>query len=188
MDMKRKTCVIWNRKKFISRHITLPVRRNPYHRSLLTVVSAIPHLRFNLFFMNKAFITFLDPVVNRFTRQILPTVNSKYFLRIFFALSPFAHKKRTIERWSSAAQSPFWLLKSASEHAHERLLSRMSWSWAVLLPSENLLRPLQLFYSHLWPNYWLSLVVCPVPQLSSSVKKHLRSCGYHVHPSPFHLD
>jgi hypothetical protein len=23
---------------------------------------------------------------------------------------------------------------------------------------ENLLRPLQLFYSHLWPIYWLSLV------------------------------
>jgi hypothetical protein len=34
-------------------------------------------------------------------------------------------------------------------------------SWTVLLPSdtmENLLRLLQLFYFHLWPIYWLSLV------------------------------
>jgi hypothetical protein len=45
-------------------------------------------------------------------------------------------KKRTIERCSSVVvQSsntlPFWLLKPASEHAHVRLLPRLSWSWTV---------------------------------------------------------
>jgi hypothetical protein len=51
MAIKRKTCEIWTWKKmFISQHIlhqhwytcpiTIPVRRNPQHRSLLTVVSA----------------------------------------------------------------------------------------------------------------------------------------------------
>jgi hypothetical protein len=34
----------------------------------------------------------------------------------------------------SQARSPFWLLKPASEHAHARLLPRVSWSWTVLLP------------------------------------------------------
>jgi hypothetical protein len=34
---------------------------------------------------------FLDPVVNRFTRQTLPTIN--IYLCISFALSPFAHKE-----------------------------------------------------------------------------------------------
>jgi hypothetical protein len=61
LDIKRKTCDIrtFEKKTFISRHIlhqhwyTLPVRRNPQHRSLLTAVSAtsappfqpLPHQR-----------------------------------------------------------------------------------------------------------------------------------------------
>jgi hypothetical protein len=55
MDTERKTCHIRTWGKNVSRHIlnqhlytcliALPVRRNPQHRSLLTV----PHFRFNLF-------------------------------------------------------------------------------------------------------------------------------------------
>jgi hypothetical protein len=35
------------------------------------------------------------------------------------------------------ARSPFWLLKPACEHAHVRLLPRLSWNWTVLLPSDT---------------------------------------------------
>jgi hypothetical protein len=48
---------------------------------------------------------FLDPVVNRFTRQTLPTVNRNISLWISYTLSPFAHKKRTTERCSSVVHS-----------------------------------------------------------------------------------
>jgi hypothetical protein len=42
---------------------------------------------------------FLDPVVNRFTVQTLPTVNRKhFFMNISFALSTFAHKKKTAQQ------------------------------------------------------------------------------------------
>jgi hypothetical protein len=59
-------------KKFISRRIlhqhwytcpvALPVRRNPKHRRLLTVVSATSHLRFNLFVMSETFATKAEPL------------------------------------------------------------------------------------------------------------------------------
>jgi hypothetical protein len=64
--------------------------------------------------------------------------------------------------YTPEAQSPFWLLKPASEYSHARLLPRLSWSWTVLLPIDtykNLLHQLQLFYFYLWPIYWLSLVL-----------------------------
>jgi hypothetical protein len=39
---------------------------------------------------------------------------------------------------------------------------KLSWSWTVLLPSDiykiKPISPLQPFYFHLWPIYWLSLV------------------------------
>jgi hypothetical protein len=60
------------------------------------------------------------------------------------------------------ARLPFCLLKPASEHVHARLLPKLSWSWTVLLlviHIENLLCLLQLFYFHLWPIYWLSLII-----------------------------
>jgi hypothetical protein len=43
--------------------------------------------------------------------------------------------------------SPFWLLKPASEHAHARLLPRLSWSWTVLLPSDTHRKPINIHYS-----------------------------------------
>jgi hypothetical protein len=89
---------------------------------------------------------FLDPVVNRFTWQTLHTVNRKhFFMNILYVESFFAQKIRTTERCSSVvhpkAWSPFWLLKPASEHAHTRLLLRLSWSWTVLLPRDTHRKP-----------------------------------------------
>jgi hypothetical protein len=73
-------------------------------------------------------------------------------------LSPFAHKKETTGRCSSVVNPlstvAILTIQPTSEYAHARLLPRLSWSWTMLLPSdthiENLLRPLQLFYFHLW--------------------------------------
>jgi hypothetical protein len=58
----------------------------------------LPHLSLDLIVIRE---TFLDPVVNRFTRQTLPTINRKHFFMVSFALSPFAHKKGTTERCHS---------------------------------------------------------------------------------------
>jgi hypothetical protein len=58
----------------------------------------LPHDRFNLFVITETSATFLDPVVNCFTRQTLPTVNRKYFFMNFFALSPFAVKQNVALR------------------------------------------------------------------------------------------
>jgi hypothetical protein len=61
------------------------------------------------------------------------------FLRISFALSTFAHRKRTPKCCSSVvhtqSRSPLWLLKPASEHAH--LLPKLSGCWAVLLSGDT---------------------------------------------------
>jgi hypothetical protein len=117
---------------------------------------------------------FIEPVVNRFMRQTLSTINRKHIsLWISLVPSPSAHKNAqqnaALRQCTPQAQSPFWLLKLACEHAHARLLPRLSWSWTLLLlcDTENLLPTLQLFYFHSWPIYWLSLVQA-VTQLMSS--------------------
>jgi hypothetical protein len=51
-----------------------------------------------------------------------------------------AQQNAALRYYIPQAQSPFWLLKPASEHAHARLLPRlswMSWSWTVLLTSDT---------------------------------------------------
>jgi hypothetical protein len=75
-----------------------------------------------------------------------------------------AQQNVNLRCYTPQKRSPYWLLKPVSEHAHARLLPRPVQKWPSLCPSgcflmihiENLLRPLQLFYFHLWPVYWLS--------------------------------
>jgi hypothetical protein len=151
------------KKIFISRHIinkhwytcpiALPVRRNPQHRSLLAVVSATSAPPFQPLRHQR---NVCHAVVNRFTRQTVPTVNRKKIL-ISLALSPSAHKRHTNQNaallyYIPQTRSPFWLLKPASEQAHTRLLPRLSWSWTVLLPSDTYRKPSVSII------YWLSLV------------------------------
>jgi hypothetical protein len=109
---------------------------------------------------------FIDPVVNRFMRQTLATINRKHLFVNNLCIESFWPQKThntALRKYTPEAQSPFWLLKAASEHVHVCLLpTRLSWSWIVPPPSDthrNLLRPLQLFYFHLWTIYWLSLIV-----------------------------
>jgi hypothetical protein len=95
-------------KTSISRHIlhrhwytcpiALPFRRNPQHASFWLLSQPLPHLRFIICDFRTFLREFFDPVVNRFTRQTLPTINRKHFLWTSFALSPFVHKKKTHNR------------------------------------------------------------------------------------------
>jgi hypothetical protein len=89
---------------------------------------------------------FLNLVVNPFTRQTLPAVNRRHFFMNILCIESFCPQKITTERCSSVgysqARSLFSLLKPASEHAHARLISRLSWSWTVLLHSGTNRKPI----------------------------------------------
>jgi hypothetical protein len=113
MDIKRKTCDNSKLEKniyfstyppptLIHLSIALQVRRNLQHRNLLTVVSAtfappfqpLRHQR-NVY----------HPVVNRFTRQTLPTINRKHFFMNILCIESFWPQKHTTERRSSVVYS-----------------------------------------------------------------------------------
>jgi hypothetical protein len=85
-------------------------------------------------------------VVNRYTLQTLPTVSTKhFFMNILCIESIFpqkTHNRKLLFGSIPQARSPFWLLKSASEHAHARSILRLSWSWNVLLPSDTHNKPI----------------------------------------------
>jgi hypothetical protein len=133
-------------KTFISRHIlqqqwytcpiALPLRRNPQHRSVLSVLfQPLRHQR-----------NVCHPVVNRFTRQTLPIVNSKHFFMNILCVGSFcpqktAQQNSALRQYTPQAWSPYRLLKPAFEHEHARLLARLSWSWTVLLPSDKPRKP-----------------------------------------------
>jgi hypothetical protein len=97
---------------------------------------------------------FLDPVVNRFTRQTHPTVNRKHFLWIFSGLNSFV-LKNTTERCTSVI-----LLKHIRhfDYWNQPLNMRMRVCYQdyheaglccyLVIYIGNLL---QLFYFHLWP-------------------------------------
>jgi hypothetical protein len=155
-------------KTFISRHIphqhwytcpiALPARRNPQHRSLLTAASATSVSTFS------ASGNVYHQVVSSFTRLTLPTWNIS--LWISFTLGPFAHKtthNRTMlfgnTRLKHGRCFDYW----------NQLLNMRMWVWYLscheaglccylVIHIENLLRPLQLFYFHSWPIYWLFLL------------------------------
>jgi hypothetical protein len=103
-----KTYNMWYsklKKKSISRHIlhqhwytcpiALPVRRNPRHRSLLTVVSATSAPPFQPLRHER---NLCLPVVNRFTRQTLPTVKRKHFFMNILYTEPFRPQKNSHNR------------------------------------------------------------------------------------------
>jgi hypothetical protein len=124
IDIKRKICdtETW-KKTFISRHIlhqhwytcpiALPVRRNPQRRSLLTVATSAPrihHLRLSNVLQRISL-----PVVNRFTRQTLPTANRKHFFINIIGIESYADEKRTGERYSSVGHTSSMIAILTSE-------------------------------------------------------------------------
>jgi hypothetical protein len=180
-------------KAFTSRHIlhqhwytcliALLVRRNPKHKSLLTVESATSappfhHLRLSNV-LERISLPSSEPL------YATDTWTGNISLWIFFLLSPIGHKKRTTDHCltviPSSSTVAILILKPDSEHEHTRLLPGLSWSWSVLLPSkhiENLLYPSYLFNFHLWPIYWFSLVItviCAEFEALTSVVMKMRS-------------
>jgi hypothetical protein len=106
------------------------------------------------------------PVMNRFTRKILPILNRKHFFKNILCIESFFLQKthnRTLLFGST-------LFKHDRHFDYWNQLLNMSMSVCYLDYHEdglccflmihvgNILRPVQLFYLHLWPIYWLSLV------------------------------
>jgi hypothetical protein len=124
------------------------------HRNLLTVVSAtsappIQHLRHQWNVCHR--------VVSRFTRRTLPTANISLWKS--FAVSTLAHKKKTHNisllfgitlkhgRHFDYRNQPVNIRVGVCYlDCHEAGLCCY-----LVIHIENLLRPLQLFYFHLWP-------------------------------------
>jgi hypothetical protein len=88
-----------------------------------------------------------------------PTVNTKHFFMVSFALSSFTHIKGTTQR----CHSDYWnqplniRMRVCYLDSHEAGLCCY-----LVIHIESLLRPLQLFYFRLWCIYWLSLVITMV--------------------------
>jgi hypothetical protein len=111
---------------------------------------------------------FLDPVVNRFTRQTLPIVNRKhFFMNIFFLhwvlLPTKSHNIKLLFGSTSLKLGRYF------DYWNQPMNMRMAVCYLdcheaglccyLVIHIENQLHPLQLFCFHLWPIYWLSLIV-----------------------------
>jgi hypothetical protein len=106
----------------------------------------------------------LPPRWNRFTWQTLRNVNRKhFFMNILCIESSCPQKTHSITQLLSST-----LLKHGRhfDYWNQPLNMRMRVCYLVMyIENIHVLRPLQLFYFHLWPIYWLSLVryVMPLP-------------------------
>jgi hypothetical protein len=173
IDIKRKTCNIRTWKKNISRHIlyqhwytcpiALPMRRNRQHRSILTVVSATSASQFQPRHQRNVCL----PVVNRFTRQTLPTISRKHFFMNILCIESFCSQKT--HKRTLLFCGKFLKHGRHSDYWNQPLNMRMHVCYLdchearlycyLVIHIQNLLRPLQLFDFHLWPIYWLSLQI-----------------------------
>jgi hypothetical protein len=114
-----------------------------------------------------SFREFVDPVVNCFTQQTLPTVNRKHFFMNIVCIESFCPQKthnRTLLFCSillkQARHFDYW---SQPLNMRIRLCCLLCHEAGLccylVIQVENLLRPLQLFYFHLRPIHWLSLLI-----------------------------
>jgi hypothetical protein len=138
--------------------ITLPVHWNPQHNSFDCCLS---HLPIN----SKTFATFLDPAVNHFMRQTLPTVSRKNFFMNILCIDSFCPQNPHNRRLLFGST----LLKHGRHFGYwnQPLNMRisylgLSWSWAVMPTSDIYRKPITsntVVLLNLWPIYWLSLVL-----------------------------
>jgi hypothetical protein len=133
--------------------ITLPVCRNPQHRRLLS--QPLPHLHFDLFVISEIF---------ALKAELLYMTNTSHHKQATFLYEHPLHwvlfptKKCTTDHCSSVLHTQAWSPLNMRMcicylDCHEAGLCRY-----LVSHTQNLLHPLQLFYFHLWPFYWLSLV------------------------------
>jgi hypothetical protein len=166
MDIKRKTCEIWTWKKHFF-HTLVPSLYQCVETRRAEVFwllsQPLPYLRFHLF-ISETFATQLWTVLRD---KHFPLQTGNISLWISFALGLFGHKTETHNRT---------LLFGSTQLKHGRnfdywnqpLNTRMRLGYLdchegglccyLVIHIENLLRSLQLFYLHLWPIHWLSLV------------------------------
>jgi hypothetical protein len=109
---------------------------------------------------------FLDPVVNLFKQQTFPTVYSKYFFMNNLCIKSFCSKEmhnRTLLFGSKLLKNgrhfDYWNqplnMRMRVCYLHRREAGLCCY---LVIHTENLLRPLQLLYFHLWRVYWLSFI------------------------------
>jgi hypothetical protein len=108
----------------------------------------------------------LYSVVNRFTRQTLPTVNRKHFFMNILCIESFC--SQNTHNWTLLFGSTLLKHDRRFDYWNQPLNIRIHVCYLdcheaglcsyLVIHTENLLRPLQLFYFHLWPIYWLSLL------------------------------
>jgi hypothetical protein len=129
----------------------------------------LPYPRFNPFIISESLPPrwqFLDPVVNPFKRQTLPAVNRKYFFmnilyiesscpgkthnRTLLSGSTFLKQGRLLYYWNQLLNMR---MRVCYLDCHEPGLCCY-----LMIRIEKLLHQLQLFYFHLWPIYWISLI------------------------------
>jgi hypothetical protein len=175
MDIKHKTCDIQTKKTVISQRIlpgcwytytiAIPMYQNPQHKNLRLLSQPHPHLIFIICDFWRSMREFLNPVVNRFIQQTLPTTNRKHFFVniLFYWVLPT--EKCITEFFSSVVypssiviilttKTRLWICTcDCYLDCHEAGLYCY-----LVIHMENLLHLLQMFYFHLWPIYWLSLV------------------------------
>jgi hypothetical protein len=104
MNIKRKPCDIRNWKK----HLLLDISSTNTATLIPSLYQCVetrgtevfwllsqplPHLRFNLFVISETSATLFDPVVNRLTRQTLPTVDRTYVFMNILCTESFSHKR-----------------------------------------------------------------------------------------------
>jgi hypothetical protein len=143
--------------------IDLLVRRNPHHKSYMCVVSAISTLPFQRL---RHLRNVCHPVVNHFMPQTLPTVNRKHFFMNILCIESFCLQKthnRTLLFGSTFVKHgrPFgYWNQPLNMRMRIRYLDCHAAGMCcyLVIHIENLLRPLQLLYFHLWHNCWLFLV------------------------------
>jgi hypothetical protein len=160
----------------LSRRFT-SVSKPAAYKSFGLLLQLLPHLRFNLFVVSE---TFAIQLYIALRDKHYPTLTGNISLWISFALSPFANRwmqNRTLRFGSTVNHSrhfDYWnqplnmLMCVCYVACHEAGL----YSY---LPIHKLLLPLQLFYSHLWPIYWLPRN-SPM-NVSCRITIHIRTAG-----------
>jgi hypothetical protein len=145
MDVKCKICDIWKWKK---KHLFLDISSSNtdiFVPSLYQCVEtrsikvfwllsqSFPHLRFIICGFQTSLKEFLNPVVNRFTRQTRPNVNKKHFFMNILCIESLCPQKYAQQNDALRYYTP---------QARSSLLPRLSWSWTVLLPSDTHRKPI----------------------------------------------
>jgi hypothetical protein len=164
MDIKRKTSDIqtWKKRLFLNiSSINIDTLVPSLYQCVETCTREVfwllsqplPHLCFNLFVISETFST-----------QMWNALRDKHFFcpqethnRILCFGSTHLNHGHHFHYWNQPLNMN---MRVCYLDCHE---AGLCYYLAVLI--ENLLCPLQLFYFHLWPIYWLSLFLSTVPAL-----------------------